>query len=90
MAEALGVARQMGARRTLLTHFSQRYQKSESLRRQRGESEGSDEEEREQSVLLAFDLMRVKLGDFQKAACYIPVIEHLMDKLGDGVKGDAE
>ena len=97
MAEALDVARQMGARRTLLTHFSQRYQKSDSLRRQRDESEGpeekkekEEEEEKEQSVLLAFDLMRVKLGDFQKAACYIPAIEHLMDTLADGGKGDAE
>ncbi|KAK3190972.1 hypothetical protein K4F52_002920 [Lecanicillium sp. MT-2017a] len=93
MAEALGVARDMRARRTLLTHFSQRYQKSDSLRRQRGESaevDGEGEETKEQSVLLAFDLMRVKLGDFQKAACYIPVIEHLMDKMAASAKPGAD
>ncbi|TQS34044.1 hypothetical protein Golomagni_05590 [Golovinomyces magnicellulatus] len=76
MAEALGVAKEMEARRTLLTHFSQRYTKSESLRRERNDGE-------EQGVLLAFDLMRVKLGDFQKAACFIPAIEKLMEKLAD-------
>ena len=76
MAEALGVAREMEARRTLLTHFSQRYSKADSLRRERIEGE-------EQSVLLAFDLMRVKLGDFQKAACYIPAVQRLMEKLAE-------
>ncbi|KAK2608807.1 hypothetical protein QQS21_002664 [Conoideocrella luteorostrata] len=74
MAEALGVAREMEARRTLLTHFSQRYSKGDSLRRERVEGE-------EQSVLLAFDLMRVRLGDFQKAACYIPAVQKLMESL---------
>lgn len=76
MAEALRVSKEMQARRTLLTHFSQRYAKSDSLRRERDDS-------KEQDVLLAFDLMSVKLGDFQKAACYIPAIEKLMEKLGE-------
>lgn len=77
MAEALGVAREMQARRTLLTHFSQRYSKADSLRRERS-AEGE-----EHSVLLAFDLMRVKLGDFQRAACYIPAVQRLMEKLAE-------
>lgn len=93
MGEALGVAREMGARRTLLTHFSQRYTKADAL--QRGDEEqvaengdGAEKkedlgEEKEESVLFAHDLMRVKLGDFQKAACYIPAIEHLMAKMAD-------
>ncbi|OAA50413.1 hypothetical protein NOR_00863 [Metarhizium rileyi] len=76
MAEALGIAREMKARRTLLTHFSQRYSKADSLRRELVEGE-------EQSVLLAFDMMRVKLGDFQKAACYIPAVQKLMGNLAD-------
>lgn len=74
MGEALGVAREMEARRTLLTHFSQRYAKSDSLRAKAVEGE-------EQDVLLAFDLMRVKLGDFQKAACYLPAVGKLMESL---------
>ncbi|KHN99687.1 uncharacterized protein MAM_02540 [Metarhizium album ARSEF 1941] len=76
MAEALSVAREMGARRTLLTHFSQRYSKADSLRRDRTHAE-------EHNVLLAFDLMRVRLGDFQKAACYVPAVQRLMEKLAD-------
>ncbi|ODA76973.1 hypothetical protein RJ55_07490 [Drechmeria coniospora] len=74
MAEALGVAREMKARRTLLTHFSQRYSKAASLRRERVSGE-------EQGVLLAFDLMRVRLGDFQEAACYVPAVQALMENL---------
>ncbi|KFG81572.1 putative tRNA processing endoribonuclease Trz1 [Metarhizium anisopliae] len=76
MAEALSVAREMEARRTLLTHFSQRYSKADSLKRDRVHGE-------EHSVLLAFDLMRVKLGDFQKAACYVPAVQKLMETLAD-------
>ncbi|KAF4119278.1 ribonuclease Z [Geosmithia morbida] len=74
MSEALGVARDMGARRTLLTHFSQRYVKADSLSMAiGGESEGS--------VLLGFDYMTVRLGDFQKAACYLPALEKVMEKM---------
>lgn len=69
MSEALDVARRMGARRTLLTHFSQRYIKSESL--SAGEDGAGD-------VLLAYDFMRVRLGDFQKAACYLPAVQRLL------------
>lgn len=73
MGEALEVATEMKARRTLLTHFSQRYSKADSLRHETADGQ-------ENSVLLAFDLMRVKLGDFQKAACFIPAIQKLMEK----------
>ncbi|EGR48534.1 Hypothetical protein TRIREDRAFT_61701 [Trichoderma reesei QM6a] len=76
MGEALGVAREMAARRTLLTHFSQRYSKSDSLRRERVEGVEHD-------VLLAFDFMAVRLGDFQKAACYLPSVQRFMEKLAD-------
>ena len=76
MAEALGVSRQMGARKTLLTHFSQRYIKTASLKQA---NDGSEV----QNVLLAFDFMKVKLGDFRKAACFTPAIRLLMDRLGD-------
>ncbi|EGX94508.1 tRNA processing endoribonuclease Trz1, putative [Cordyceps militaris CM01] len=80
MGEALGVAREMRARRTLLTHFSQRYGKADALQ---PSVDGPDDADREQSVLLAHDLMRVKLGDFQKAACYIPAIAQVMAKTSD-------
>lgn len=81
MGEALGVARAMGARRTLLTHFSQRYGKADALHRE--EDVEDEEEEEEASVLLAHDLMKVKLGDFQKAACYGPAIEQVLLKASE-------
>lgn len=74
MGEALKVASDMRARRVLLTHFSQRYTKSDSLR----QTQATDG-----NVLLAFDFMRVKLGDFQVAAKYVPAVELLMEKLGE-------
>lgn len=74
MGEALKVASDMRARRVLLTHFSQRYTKSDSLR----QTQATDG-----NVLLAFDFMRVKLGDFQTAAKYVPAVELLMEKLGE-------
>ncbi|KAG6033576.1 hypothetical protein E4U41_006872 [Claviceps citrina] len=74
MAEALDVAAKMGARRTLLTHFSQRYTKGDSLR-------GEMAQEGEHRTLLAFDLMRVRLGDFQKAALFVPAVQGLLEGL---------
>ncbi|KAH7162283.1 beta-lactamase-like protein [Dactylonectria estremocensis] len=65
MKEALDVASKMGARRTLLTHFSQRYVKSETIKR---------DDANAGKVLMAFDHMRVRLGDFQKAAAFQPAI----------------
>ncbi|KAM0346443.1 hypothetical protein ACHAPU_005508 [Fusarium lateritium] len=75
MGEALGVARKMKARKTLLTHFSQRYVKAESLKRQDAGRPGE--------VLMAFDHMTVKLGDFKKAAAYQPVIAQLLTDAND-------
>ncbi|KAF4511466.1 hypothetical protein G6O67_003262 [Ophiocordyceps sinensis] len=80
MGEALGVAREMQARRTLLTHFSQRYSKADSLTRTTTGGGGGDEE---QSVLLALDMMRVRLGEFQHAACYVPAVQALLEGLAE-------
>ncbi|KAM0562048.1 hypothetical protein ACHAPJ_002491 [Fusarium lateritium] len=75
MGEALGVARKMKARRTLLTHFSQRYVKDDSLKRADAGEAGE--------VLMAFDHMRVKLGDFKKAAAFQPAIAQLLADASD-------
>ncbi|KAH7329398.1 hypothetical protein B0I35DRAFT_404626 [Stachybotrys elegans] len=72
LGEALGVAREMGARRTLLTHFSQRYVKSDGPAYERARYD-------DQVYLLATDFMSVKLGDFKKAACYVPVTSKLVE-----------
>ncbi|KAF4448799.1 hypothetical protein F53441_7848 [Fusarium austroafricanum] len=75
MGEALEVARKMKARRTLLTHFSQRYVKADSLKRDVSGKAGE--------ALMAFDHMRVKLGDFKKAAAFQPAIALLMTEASD-------
>ncbi|KAK3905087.1 hypothetical protein C8A05DRAFT_31083 [Staphylotrichum tortipilum] len=79
LSEALGVGRRMEARRILLTHFSQRYPKlpvvsEETLRRGR---EGGREKDVE--VLFAFDMMRVKLGEFKQAKAFLPAIRSLLE-----------
>lgn len=74
VSEALRISREMDARRTLLTHFSQRYVKADALRLS---------EEQKRGVLMGFDFMTVKLGDFARAACYTPAVEKLMEKLMD-------
>ncbi|KOS18474.1 Ribonuclease Z 1 [Escovopsis weberi] len=81
MAEALWVAREMGAHRTLLTHFSQRYSKADALRRPAGEAGGAASPR--PSVLLAFDFMRVRLGEFPEAERFIPAVQRLMEKMAD-------
>ncbi|KAK0389216.1 hypothetical protein NLU13_2791 [Sarocladium strictum] len=68
LSEALMVSRRMKARRTLLTHFSTRYSGAANLQDEGGK------------VLLGWDFMRVKLGDFKKAALYMPAIEKLRDQ----------
>lgn len=75
ISEALDVARQMEARKTLLTHFSQRYVKSDSLKRDQTGQTGN--------VLMAFDHMNVKLGDFKKAAAFQPAIAQLLESTDD-------
>lgn len=75
MGDALGVARSMKARRVLLTHFSQRYVKEDSLKRQ-----AADEE---MVILMAYDHMRVKLGDWRAAAAYQPTIAKMLADKGD-------
>ncbi|KAK7736995.1 hypothetical protein SLS53_006751 [Cytospora paraplurivora] len=79
MSEALGVARDMRARRVLLTHFSQRYPKIANASSS-SEREGSV---KDQVVLMAFDQMCVKLGDFKKAELFLPALRKLYEEAGD-------
>lgn len=75
IGDALYVARLMKARRVLLTHFSQRYVKADSLKKQEGE-DGME-------VLMAFDHMRVRLGDWKVAAAYQPTIAKMLADKGE-------
>lgn len=72
MAEALEVGRKMQAKRILLTHFSQRYPKLPII------------DNTEQTVLYAFDLMRVQLHDFKKAALFLPALQKLLETVDPG------
>jgi ribonuclease Z len=76
MSEALDVARRMKARRVLLTHFSQRYAKV-SLHGDRIATDVVEPVE-DQVVLMAFDHMRVKIGEFRKAEAFLPAIARLL------------
>ncbi|RDL40578.1 Metallo-hydrolase [Venustampulla echinocandica] len=69
-SEALDVGRQMNARRILLTHFSQRYQKIPVM-----EAQGATD----QVAIVAFDYMRVKIGDFAKVDAFRPALTKLYE-----------
>jgi ribonuclease Z len=69
-AEALAIGKKMNARRILLTHFSQRYQKIPVM-----DSHGG----KDQVAIVAFDYMRVKVGDFAKLEAFKPALMKLYE-----------
>ncbi|EAQ91458.1 hypothetical protein CHGG_03393 [Chaetomium globosum CBS 148.51] len=83
LSEALDVGRQMEARRILLTHFSQRYPKLPVVDEKALETDGRHD----MDVLFAFDMMRVKLGEFKQAGLFLPA---LRDLLKEEERADAE
>ena len=70
-SEAIEVGRKMGARRILLTHFSQRYQKIPVMENREG---------KDQVVIVAFDCMRVKIGDMAKMEAFKPALMKLYEE----------
>ena len=70
-SEAIEVGRKMNARRILLTHFSQRYQKIPVMENR----DGND-----QVVIVAFDYMRVKIGDIAKIEAFKPALMKLYEE----------
>lgn len=78
MSEALGVAKEMRARRVMLTHFSQRYPKIANT-----STGGDGAPVKDQVVLMAFDQMCVKLGDFKKAKLFLPALRKLYEEAPD-------
>lgn len=80
MSEALGVARSMRARRVLLTHFSQRYPK---IANAYAHKSSGQEAVTDQAIMVGFDLMCVKLGDFRKAALFLPALRKLYENAED-------
>ncbi|KAI0423941.1 hypothetical protein F5Y09DRAFT_325774 [Xylaria sp. FL1042] len=92
MSEAIDVGRRMGARRILLTHFSQRYQKlpniEDNLEIPSDVETTEDKAKVDEVTLIAFDYMRVKLGEFRTAQAFLPTIQRLLarDQGRDGVE----
>ncbi|KAK0666196.1 putative ribonuclease [Cercophora samala] len=81
ISEALAVGRDMGARRILLTHFSQRYPKLPAPIGVEGEGESEKVVlGKDTAVLYAFDHMHIKLGEFKQAEQFIPAIEKLVGR----------
>ncbi|KAL2022556.1 hypothetical protein VTK56DRAFT_5163 [Thermocarpiscus australiensis] len=97
LSEALGVGRKMGARRILLTHFSQRYPKLPVVNEEaalfageggngngngnwNGNFKGKGQQQRDVEVLFAFDMMRVKLGEFKQAKQFLPALRELLEE----------
>ncbi|KAI1312020.1 hypothetical protein F5Y03DRAFT_381826 [Xylaria venustula] len=83
MSEAINIGRKMGARRILLTHFSQRYQKLANIEEQleiQPDAENEDKAKTDVVILVAFDYMRVKLGEFRHAQAFLPAIQKLLEK----------
>lgn len=70
-SEALDIGRKMGARRILLTHFSQRYQKIPIMNSNHGKS---------QVAIVAFDYMRIKIEDFAKMEAFKPALMKLFEQ----------
>jgi ribonuclease Z len=73
-SEALDVGKNMNARRILLTHFSQRYQKIPVMDSHAG---------KDQVAIVAFDYMRVKIGDFAKLEAFKPALIKLYEEKED-------
>ncbi|KAI1114814.1 hypothetical protein F5Y14DRAFT_412965 [Nemania sp. NC0429] len=83
MSEAIDIGRRMGARRILLTHFSQRYQKVPNLEEDLEiptNTHIKDKTRADEVILVAFDYMRLKLGDFRKAQAFLPAIQKLLEE----------
>jgi ribonuclease Z len=78
-SDALWVAKEMGARRVLLTHFSQRYQKIPVMQ-ENGVHGGEGEEKKDVGVIVAFDGMRVKVGDMKKVELFREALGKLYEK----------
>ncbi|KAK4240581.1 hypothetical protein C8A03DRAFT_13085 [Achaetomium macrosporum] len=92
MSDALAVGRHMRVRRILLTHFSQRYPKLPVVNEAalvNNDDDGGDgnegEGKRDVEVLFAFDMMRVKLGEFKQAKQFLPALRELL-KVEEGVE----
>jgi len=83
-SEALYVAKKMGARRVLLTHFSQRYCKMPAM-----------DETGEHIAIVSFDYMKCKVGDFAKLAEFRPALmklyeEEVKEKITEEIKEEAK
>ncbi|KAI6246089.1 Ribonuclease Z [Erysiphe necator] len=73
-SEALEIGKRMNARRILLTHFSQRYQKIPIM---------NDNKGKDQVAIVAFDYMKIKIEDFAKMEAFKPALIKLYEEKED-------
>lgn len=73
-SEALDIGKRMNARRILLTHFSQRYQKIPVM---------NDNQGKDQVAIVAFDYMKIKIEDFAKMEYFKPALMKLYEDKED-------
>ncbi|PWN33253.1 Metallo-hydrolase/oxidoreductase [Meira miltonrushii] len=91
VGQALDVARKMGAKKLLLTHFSQRYPNIPKIR---PEQAGGDNSGMNPLVGISFDLMTVRPNDIGKTERYREALQVLFDAEeedgGDEDSGEGE
>lgn len=75
-SEAIKAGMDMGAKALMLTHFSQRYPKLPVIA---AEGHGGQK----MKVALAFDMMRMKVGEFGRFEKFIPALRELYKDEGD-------
>lgn len=85
ISQAIGIARKMEAKYTVLTHFSQRYPKLPSMDGLIDESDGQKPAEEKAEKLpvfaLAFDGMHIKIGDIPKQRYFFGELGKVFDEV---------
>lgn len=79
--QAVNIGQRMGAENVLLTHFSARYPKMPPML---GAAEDGGP-----VIALAFDHMRVRIGEMQKLRAYLPAIEQSFADVADDDEEDS-
>ncbi|VVT53971.1 uncharacterized protein SAPINGB_P003842 [Magnusiomyces paraingens] len=84
ISEAIGVARSMKAKYTILTHFSQRYPKlpnMDGLQNLNEDSEATEKIKELPVFAFAFDGMHIKIGEIPKQRYFFGELEKIFDEV---------
>jgi len=89
-SEAIDVGRQMNAQNIFLTHFSQRYVRVPEFVLEWDKSKQEDGGGKYENVSIAFDRMRVRVGDLWKIGRMYPVFDKMYANTAAGRKRKAD